>query len=96
MQDKIACKYLRGTVELSARRLASRTSLETYENSEKLTAVQRNYDRILADYPGRLLTVDATLQRNDIADKVFAFVNETEPTLAASRNRREHPAATGL
>lgn len=75
--------YLRGTVELSARRLSSRTKLETYENSEKLAAVQHNYDRILAGYTGRKLMVDATLPRNTISDQVFEFVNQTEPALAA-------------
>lgn len=79
--------YLRGTVELSARRLAARTSLETYENNEKLSAVQRNYDRILDNYSGRKLIVDATLSRNVIADQVFDFVNQTEPTLATSQKR---------
>jgi dTMP kinase len=74
--------YLRGTVELSARRLSSRTNLETYENREKLAAVQRNYDRILDTYTGRKLIVDATLSRNAISDQVFDFVDQTEPTLA--------------
>jgi dTMP kinase len=74
--------YLRGTAELSARRLSSRTNLETYENIEKLAAVQRNYDRILDAYTGRKLIVDATLSRSVIADQVFGFVEQSEPALA--------------
>lgn len=83
--DPDALIYLRGQVELSMRRLASRTQLETYENSEKLAAVQHNYDRLLDEYIGRKLIVDATLDRKVIADQVYAFIEQTAPALAAFR-----------
>lgn len=76
--------YLRGQVELSMKRLASRSKLETYENREKLAAVLRNYDTLLDEYTGRKLVVDATLPRNTISDQVFEFIEQTTPALAAS------------
>lgn len=52
--------YLRNPVIESVRRLKSRTTLDSYEQPEKLTVVAANYERILAEYKGRKLILDAT------------------------------------
>jgi dTMP kinase len=77
--------FLECPVDLAIRRLAvSRPSLDTYENRGKLLEVETNYRRIIEAYQGRKLTVDASLPRNAIADKVFDFVSQTTPDLAES------------
>lgn len=53
--------YLRNPVVESVRRLKKRTTLDSYEQPEKLTIVAENYERILSEYQGRKLILDATL-----------------------------------
>lgn len=52
--------YLRNPVAESMRRLQKRTTLDSYEQPDKLTVVAENYERILRDYRGKKLILDAT------------------------------------
>jgi dTMP kinase len=75
--------FLKCDVDLSIRRLTqSRPALDTYENRDKLVSVERNYERIIGDYSGRKLVVDASLSREAIANRVFDFVRHTQGSLA--------------
>lgn len=51
--------YLDNAVACSLQRMANRSHREVYENERKLTLVAQNYQRILADYPGRVLRLNA-------------------------------------
>jgi dTMP kinase len=52
--------YLDLPVEVSLDRIKDRTLKEVYENRAKLTKVRENYNIIFTNYPGKLLTIDAT------------------------------------
>ena len=84
--------YLDCPVDISIRRLThSRPRLDTYENRDKLLNVRENYDKVIGEYKGRKLIVDASLPRNVIAEKIFDFVTLTHPTLAElSRTHSAH------
>ncbi|MET3855382.1 dTMP kinase [Rhizobium sp. OAE497] len=66
--------YVDVPVEVSLERLAKRSSLDTYENEEKLRKVKDNYDRIFSSYHGRFLKVDGTLAELDIHKEILEFV----------------------
>ena len=67
--------FLDCPVELSLSRIAaSRASRETYEHGTKLERVHDNYQRLLAEYKGSKLVVDAALPKEEIADRVFAYL----------------------
>jgi dTMP kinase len=75
--------FLKCDVDLSIRRLTqSRPALDTYENRDKLLSVEKNYERIIGDYSGCKLVVEASLPRELIADKVFEFVQHAQGRLA--------------
>lgn len=58
--------YLRNPVEESMRRLGQRATLDSYEKPEKLAIVARNYERVLNEFEGPKLCLDATLAANEI------------------------------
>lgn len=68
--------YLRNPVAESVRRLKSRTTLDSYETPDKLTQVAANYERILDDYPGRKLVLDATRSPQEIHEAIVQNVKE--------------------
>ena len=45
---------------ISLQRLTQRNIREVYETKDKLTRVKQNFDRIFADYSGKLLKLDGT------------------------------------
>ena len=66
--------YVDVPVEISLQRLSKRSSLETYENEQKLRKVKENYSRIFSEYKGRLLTVDGTRTEAEIHQAIVDFV----------------------
>ena len=52
--------YLDIPVDVSLQRLTQRNIREVYETKDKLTRVKQNFDRIFADYSGKLLKLDGT------------------------------------
>ena len=68
--------YLRNPVAESVRRLQSRTTLDSYETPDKLSQVSANYDRILDDYPGRKVVIDATRPASDIHEDILQKLRE--------------------
>ena len=68
--------FLDCPVELSLSRIAaSRASRETYEHGPKLQRVHDNYARLLKKYEGSKLVVDAALPKQEIGDRVFAYLH---------------------
>jgi len=63
--------YLRNPVTESLRRLEQRTTLDSYEKADKLTIVAKNYERILAEYTGRKLILDATQPPGKIHEAIY-------------------------
>ena len=51
--------YLRNSVDESMKRLTSRPTLDSYETEDKLRLVSNNYERIVGEYPGAKLILDA-------------------------------------
>jgi dTMP kinase len=69
--------FLDCPVDISVRRMAaSRPNRDTYENRAKLKRAALNYRRALSTYAGSLLQIDATLPREQIAEKVFTFISD--------------------
>lgn len=68
--------YLRNPVAESVRRLQVRATLDSYETPDKLSQVSANYDRILNDYPGRKVVIDATRSPQDIHEAIVQQVKE--------------------
>lgn len=58
--------YLRNPVAESVRRLEQRTTLDSYEKAEKLAVVAANYERVLREFAGEKLILDATNNPNEI------------------------------
>lgn len=68
--------YLRNPVAESVRRLQTRPTLDSYETEDKLTLVCENYERVLANYSGLKLVIDATLPPQDIHNAVVRQLKE--------------------
>lgn len=68
--------YLRNPVAESVRRLQSRTTLDSYETSDKLSQVSKNYERILNNYPGRKIAIDATRPALEIHEAIVQNLKE--------------------
>lgn len=69
--------YLRNPVEESMRRLGQRATLDSYEKPEKLEIVARNYERILDEFEGPKLCIDATLGADEIHTSILeALLND--------------------
>ena len=58
--------YLRNPVEESIRRLDRRPIRDSYERADKLTVVAHNYERVVSQYAGNKLVLDATREPHDI------------------------------
>ena len=58
--------YLRNPVEESMRRLGKDAAPDSYETADKLAIVARNYERVLEEFEGPKLCLDATLGANEI------------------------------
>lgn len=68
--------YLDIDVKTSLSRLRRRVRLDAYENLEKLAKVQLNYRKILDDYEGRVLELDATRPCADLHQEICSVVGE--------------------
>lgn len=68
--------YLRNPVAESVRRLQSRTTLDSYETPDKLSQVSTNYDRIMDNYPGRKVVIDATRPAPEIHEEIVQKLKE--------------------
>jgi dTMP kinase len=68
--------YLDLPIQVAIERLQERTLLEVYENQEKLTKVQQNYQVIFDKYQGLFLPVDGTQSKELIAKKVIEFLQK--------------------
>lgn len=62
--------YLRNPVNESVRRLGQRHTLDSYEKADKLAIVEKNYERLLQEFEGPKLVLDATLNRDEIHAEV--------------------------
>jgi dTMP kinase len=62
--------YLRNPVDESMRRLGRRAVLDSYEEEHKLAQVFENYERIFREFEGPKLIIDATLNPNEIHDRI--------------------------
>ena len=70
--------YIDISVEAALARLSqNRTSLEVYENQEKLAKVSRNYQVILKNYSGLLCKVDGTASANAIHQNITNFIQNS-------------------
>jgi len=63
--------YLDLPVEISLERIKDRAFKEVYENQAKLTKVRENYHQILANYSGKLLTLDGTKKATEINHSII-------------------------
>ena len=65
--------YLSCPVDVALKRINStRERVDVFENAEKLQRVKTNYERSIANYAGRVLTLEATLLADDIAAAILA------------------------
>lgn len=69
--------YLRNPVTESLRRLEQRTTLDSYEKADKLAVVAKNYERILAEYTGRKLILDATQPPVKIHEAIYRELEQS-------------------
>lgn len=63
--------YLRNPVQESVKRISVRTTLDSYENANKLKLASENYERYMKNYKNPLLIIDATLPQDLIHRKVM-------------------------
>ncbi|MDA8445229.1 dTMP kinase [Paracidovorax valerianellae] len=68
--------YLRNPVKVSVQRMKNRTTLDAYENPDKLTIASENYERFLLEYKSPLLVLDATLSPDKIHESVLQAIDE--------------------
>lgn len=68
--------YLRNPVDESVRRLQARATLDSYETPDKLSQVSENYNRILNDYPGCKVVIDATRPPQDIHEIIVQHLKD--------------------
>lgn len=62
--------YLNNMVSVSIDRIRNRAFKDKYENEKKLNQVKINYDKILKDYEGKKLIIDAT----DSIDEIHKII----------------------
>jgi dTMP kinase len=67
--------YLRNPVDESVRRLEKRSHLDSYEKPEKLALVAKNYERVIGEFTGNVLVLDATRAAADIHADICAAVS---------------------
>lgn len=70
--------YLRNPVEESVRRLQARATLDSYETPDKLAQVAANYERIISEYAGKKMILDATLPPSEIHEIIVQQLEEVE------------------
>lgn len=64
--------YLKCPVEIALQRItATRSQIDIFENRAKLVRVKTNYERLLHNYPGRVLLLDATQPPQQITAAVL-------------------------
>lgn len=68
--------YIDIPVEISLKRLQSRSSKEIYETEVKLTKVKEQYQQIFADYKGRAVTIDGTQEINKVHQQIVDLVRD--------------------
>lgn len=71
--------YVDIPVEVALTRISQRSSIDIYENQEKLTKVRNNYKNIFLNYEGLVLKVDGTQQQEAIHQQIVSFIKENFP-----------------
>jgi dTMP kinase len=69
--------YLDNPIDESLRRLDQRIVKDSYENESKLISVARNYERILREYAGPKLIIDAMRDPHDIHNDIINHLGIT-------------------
>ncbi|ELS01240.1 thymidylate kinase [Xenococcus sp. PCC 7305] len=64
--------YLDIPAEVSLARIQDRSLKEVYETKTKLSKVRKNYQKIFADYPDKLLIIDGTEDKTQINRKIIS------------------------
>lgn len=67
--------YLDIPLAVSLARLETRSQREIYENQQKLTQVKANYEKVLREYTGLKLQLDATETKEAIHDMIVQFID---------------------
>ncbi|MEM7591491.1 MAG: dTMP kinase [Cyanobacteria bacterium P01_A01_bin.83] len=69
--------YLDIPIHVSLARLQERSSTEIYETEAKLTKVKEQYQKIFAQYDGRMMKIDGTNDAKQIHQQIVQAVNST-------------------
>ncbi|MEH2402835.1 dTMP kinase [Nostoc sp.] len=69
--------YIDISLETALARLGNRSSIDMYENREKLLEVKENYAKIFKDYSGAYLIIDGNDKINCVHDKIVSFIEES-------------------
>lgn len=66
--------YIDNPVEVSIKRLQQRTVQDVYENKEKLIQVKERYNRIFAEYDGKLIIVNGDQTMEQIHSEIVKYI----------------------
>ncbi|MEM8719334.1 MAG: dTMP kinase [Cyanobacteria bacterium P01_G01_bin.39] len=69
--------YLDIPIRVSLARLQERSSTEIYETETKLTKVRQQYQKIFAQYDGRMIEINGTNDAKQIHQQIVQAVNST-------------------
>ncbi|MFT7616911.1 MAG: dTMP kinase [Planctomycetota bacterium] len=65
--------YLECPVDVALHRITStRDQIDVFENDAKLSRVKANYTRLIENYPGRILALDATRPAEELSAEIMA------------------------
>lgn len=68
--------YIDISVEVALKRIGGRTVKDQYENAEKLSVAKRNYDKILASYPGEFIRINGEEEIERVHAQIADFVDK--------------------
>ncbi|OXS54771.1 dTMP kinase [Cohnella sp. CIP 111063] len=68
--------YIDNPIDASLERLQQRTVQDVYENKEKLLQVKERYNKIFADYDGKLLIVKGDQKPQEICAEIVKYVED--------------------
>ncbi len=66
--------YIDNPIETSLERLKQRTVQDVYENKEKLLQVKERYNKIFADYDGKLLIVKGDQKPQEVCAEIVKYL----------------------
>jgi dTMP kinase len=88
--------YLDLPVEIALKRIGDRqqakreeNQTDCYEQAEKLTQVDQNYQRIFRDYPDQYFRIDATLPVEDIHQQMIDQIEQLTGSLSTQPTQQE-------